>query len=326
MKQKVEHYQYAVLEEAASILASIDMPAHLRNPRCVMTLAACAGLSKQGDWKHTSENYKGTHEIIEFINKHFPNKASLDTQGYQENSRETFRDETLKKWISAGIMEDKPGLSTNSKDNAYRFTSQFAALLRSYGTKSWDDALKEYRKTHTSYADILKQAKELQRGYEINFDDYEINLKQTAHNKLQIEVLKTFVPNFTEEAVLLYIADAKERKGKGNEKLRKELGIDIFDKSTLMPDIVLYDKPRKRILFIEAYNSTGEFTVDRVNSIKALCHCPPGTEVAFITAFWDLKTALRVFSKIAWDTDIWIVEDETHMIHKNGDRFLGRPL
>ena len=177
-----------------------------------------------------------------------------------------------------------------------------------------------------SYTDILKQAKELQRGYDINFDDYEINLKQTAHNKLQIAVLKKFVPNFTKNAVLLYMADAKERKGKGREDLRKKLGIDVFDKSTLMPDIVLYDKPRKRILFIEAYNSTGAFTVDRVNSIKGLCHCPPETEVAFITAFWDMKTALREFTKIAWDTDIWIVEDETHMIHKNGDKFLGRTL
>ena len=314
MKQKVEHYKYAVLDEAASILAAINMPAQLRNPRCVMTLAACAGLSNEGDWKHTSENYKGTHEIIEFINEHFPNKASLDTQGYRENSRETFRDETLKKWISAGIMEDKPGLPTNSKDNAYRFTSQFAALLRSYGTKNWDDVLQAYRKTHVSYTDILKQAKELQRGYDINFDDYEINLKQTAHNKLQIAVLKKFVPNFTKNAVLLYMADAKERKGKGREDLRKKLGIDVFDKS------------RKRILFIEAYNSTGAFTVDRVNSIKGLCHCPPETEVAFITAFWDMKTALREFTKIAWDTDIWIVEDETHMIHKNGDKFLGRTL
>jgi len=39
-----------------------------------------------------------------------------------------------------------------------------------------------------------------------------------------------------------------------------------------------------------------------------------------------MKKALKVFPNIAWDTDIWIVEDETHMIHKNGDKFIGRKL
>ena len=35
---------------------------------------------------------------------------------------------------------------------------------------------------------------------------------------------------------------------------------------------------------------------------------------------------LKVYKKIAWDTDIWVAEDETHMTHKNGDKFIGRKL
>lgn len=94
----------------------------------------------------------------------------------------------------------------------------------------------------------------------------------------------------------------------------------------MLPDIVLYDENHKRVLFVEAYNSTGAFTVDRVREIESFCHCSPETEVAFVTAFTDMKTALRVFPEIAWDTDIWIVDDCTHMIHKNGDKFLGRKI
>ena len=86
------------------------------------------------------------------------------------------------------------------------------------------------------------------------------------------------------------------------------------------------DKNRNRVLFIEAYNSTGEFTFDRVTQIKDALSLDDDTEVAFITAFATTKKMLQRYSSIAWDTDIWVAEDETHMTHKNGDKFLGRKL
>lgn len=88
----------------------------------------------------------------------------------------------------------------------------------------------------------------------------------------------------------------------------------------------LYDKVNKRLLLVEAYNSTGEFTTDRVNRIKKALNVTADTEVAFVTAFANTKKMLQVYKKIAWDTDIWVAEDETHMTHKNGDRFMGRRI
>lgn len=219
MKQNVEHYEYPVLDDASEILKSIDMPERLRNPRCVMTLAACAEMKPGGKWKYASENYHGTHEIIEFINANFPNKASLDIQGYKENSRETFRDETLKKWVSAGIMEEKPGLATNSKDNAYRFTSKFASLIRKFGSSSWKDALDAFLQTYESYSKILKQARELEPGYPVKIDGFTFELGRSAHNKLQMEVLDKFVKQFASGAKLLYIGDTADRKGHGRADL-----------------------------------------------------------------------------------------------------------
>ena len=79
-------------------------------------------------WRHISEEYMSVHDIIKYVNDVFPNKAGLDKKGYQENSRETFRDETLKRWVSAAIIESKAGLAANDRNNGYRFTSAFAAL------------------------------------------------------------------------------------------------------------------------------------------------------------------------------------------------------
>ena len=46
-------------------------------------------------------------------------------------------------------------------------------------------------------------------------------------------------------------------------------------------------------------------------------------EKVFITAFLDLKTYKKFCDQIAWETDVWIAENPDHMIHLNGDRFMG---
>lgn len=43
----------------------------------------------------------------------------------------------------------------------------------------------------------------------------------------------------------------------------------------------------------------------------------------FISAFPDRKTFTRFSNDLAWETDVWIANNPTHMIHLNGSRFLG---
>lgn len=78
------------------------------------------------------------------------------------------------------------------------------------------------------------------------------------------------------------------------------------------------------ILFIEAYHSGGAFTLDRVNEIKRMCRA--GTKVAFITAFETTKKMLQVYTAVVWDTEMWTADEPTHLVHKNGDKFIGREI
>ena len=128
MKRNVEKYDYQVLNDAKNILMEIDMPKELYNPRCVMIFCACAQMIDGKSWRHISEEYMSVHDIIKYVNDVFPNKAGLDKKGYQENSRETFRDETLKRWVSAAIIESKAGLAANDRNNGYRFTIAFISF------------------------------------------------------------------------------------------------------------------------------------------------------------------------------------------------------
>lgn len=43
----------------------------------------------------------------------------------------------------------------------------------------------------------------------------------------------------------------------------------------------------------------------------------------FVTAFLDFKTFKKFSESLAWDTEVWIADVPDHMIHLNGDRFLG---
>ncbi len=43
----------------------------------------------------------------------------------------------------------------------------------------------------------------------------------------------------------------------------------------------------------------------------------------YINAFWNLAAYTKHVDKIAWDTEVWIAEMPSHMIHFNGDKFLG---
>lgn len=125
---------------------------------------------------------------------------------------------------------------------------------------------------------------------------------------------------------LLYIGDTTDRSlWQKNDRL-EELGIHVLSESGNMPDIILYDPQEKCVIFIEAYHSTGPFTLDRVNAVKSLCHCEKGTEAAFITAFDTTSKMLKHYKEVAWDTEMWSSDEPTHLVHKNGDKFIGRPL
>ena len=43
----------------------------------------------------------------------------------------------------------------------------------------------------------------------------------------------------------------------------------------------------------------------------------------YVTAFMDFATYKKYANDIAWETEVWIAEMPSHMIHFNGNKFLG---
>ena len=89
-----------------------------------------------------------------------------------------------------------------------------------------------------------------------------------------------------------------------------------------MPDVVLYCEDKKWLYFIEAVTSVGPMDDKRILEINKLTQGVSCGKI-YVTAFLDFKTFKRISESLAWDTEVWIADMPEHMIHLNGDRFLG---
>ena len=73
---------------------------------------------------------------------------------------------------------------------------------------------------------------------------------------------------------------------------------------------------------IEAVTSHGPVSPKRwVELEEAFKDCTVG--LVYVTAFLDRTEFRKNAADIAWETEVWIADNPDHMIHFNGDRFLG---
>ena len=57
------------------------------------------------------------------------------------------------------------------------------------------------------------------------------------------------------------------------------------------------------------------------NLEKMLKNCEAGK--IYVTAFPDFKEFKKHTPEIAWETEVWVADSPSHLIHFNGERFLG---
>ena len=96
----------------------------------------------------------------------------------------------------------------------------------------------------------------------------------------------------------------------------------MLDEPCKIPDVIVHDQNRNWIFLIEAVTSTGTIDVKRHKELSDLFK-KPGIGLIFVTAFPDRETFSKYISNIAWETEVWIAQFPTHIIHFNGERFLG---
>ncbi|WP_298500855.1 BsuBI/PstI family type II restriction endonuclease [uncultured Methanobrevibacter sp.] len=300
------------LDSAKEILKAIEMPERQQNDISAYTLLALAHIRQNNDWSQSTNEWIRIHDIIRFIN------VNYDVQ-YAENTRETIRKNVIHQFRDAAIVEDN-GKSTNSPHYRYRLTEEFLNLIQDYNSPQWDNSLNEFLSQHESLVSIYSSKKELLKK-PVLINGEEFNFSPGKHNELQKHIIEEFASRFAQGSECLYVGDtAKKDLLINNEKL-EELGfvISTHDK---MPDVILYCEGKNWIYFIEAVTSTGPMDYKRIIEINKLTE-NVGAGKIFITAFLDFRTFKRFAADLAWDSEVWIADNPNHLIHFNGDRFLG---
>ncbi|NOT63439.1 MAG: hypothetical protein HOP19_24780, partial [Acidobacteria bacterium] len=76
------------------------------------------------------------------------------------------------------------------------------------------------------------------------------------------------------------------------------------------------------LLLIEAVTSAGPVDGKRRKELKQL-FSGSHAGLVFVTVFATRSAMKSFLTQIAWESEVWIAEDPEHMIHFDGDKFLG---
>ena len=300
------------IEETREFLQTIGMPKAQQADICCYVILAMAGIKPDMSWSEATNDWIRIHDIIQFVNTFYG-------MSYAENSRETFRKQALHRFRTAALIEDN-GKATNSPNYRYRLTEETVKILKTMETSAWKESIKLFLYYHEKLIDLYASKKKMTM-MPVNINGESFKFSAGKHNELQKAIIEEFAPRFAPNSECLYVGDTIEKDLVKNVGKLKELGFEItlHDK---MPDVVLYREDKNWIYFVESVTSVGPMDPKRILEITEMTKDVTAGKI-FVTAFLDFKTYKRFAEELAWETEVWIAEMPEHMIHLNGDRFMG---
>lgn len=244
---------------------------------------------------------------------------------YKPNTRETVRRQSIHQSEQAALVlknTDNPRRATNSPDNRYEVEPSAIALFKTFGTPAWPKSLAIYLAKVPSLAARYANEREMQRIPLTLTGGIEIKLSPGGQNPLVESILRDFCTRFTPRATPIYVGDTGKKWAHFDEKALARLGVTIADQHGKMPDVVVHYTAVNWLVLVEAVTSHGPMNAKRLIELRQL-FSGSKAGLVFVTAFPNRKTMMKYLGDIAWETDVWVADDPTHMIHFNGERFLG---
>ena len=312
MRDKNDHVQ-----AAHEMIVFLGLPRAQQNERSALCLLALLNLTPDKAWAEAEDPYIGITPIMDWIRDHYG-------KGYAPNTRETIRRQTMHQFCDAGIAlynPDQPDRPVNSPKAVYQIAPEALDLLRLYETPAWDDALISYLDKHQTLVTRYAKPREQNLVPVKISPDQDITLSPGDHSKLIRDVIEEFAPRFAPGSTLVYAGDTGDKWGYCDAALMGELGLnpDLHGK---MPDVMLHYAERNWLFLVESVTSHGPVDGKRYEELTKLCAGVKADPV-YVTAFPDRASMRQFLAEIAWETEVWVADSPSHLIHFNGTRFLG---
>ncbi len=299
------------------MLTALGLGPKQSNELAGYVLLAMLDIKPTDDWTAATNPLRGITPIIDFVAKHY-------RQRYAPNTRETVRDEAVKYFVEFGMLvrnPDNPNRPTNSGNTVYQVEANALDLFRVSGTLDWPPTLRKYLAKRVKIKGELDRHRQIARIPVTLPDGEMVMLSPGGQNPLIKQVIEQFCARFSPGGVVVYIGDAENKFGHLHTAYLTKLGV-VIDSADKMPDVVVHDTKRNWLLLIEAVTSVGPIDGKRRKELKELFK-QSSAGLVFVTAFENRKTMQSFLPLLSWETEVWVAEAPDHLIHFNGEKFLG---
>lgn len=305
------------IEEALAILKALGAPREQQNERTALVLLVIAGIKPSTAWKSASTQRLGITEMMGLM---------LDWYGksYKPNTRETIRRFSVHQLVQMGILLDNPDLperAVNSPNYRYQLDSAALKLLQCYASDTWEAELGIYKSMSAGLLALREREREMTMVPVTLPTGKVIQISAGGQNDLIKAIVEEFCPRFTPKSEVLYLGDAGNKFIVERLEDLKSLGV-VLDEHGKMPDLVVHYTERNWLVLIEAVTSHGPINIKRKNELRKI-FSKSSAGLVFVTAFATRTEMVRFLPEISWETEVWVADSPTHMVHFNGERFLG---
>ncbi len=305
------------IEQALTVLKDLGLPKTLQNERSGLVLLALLDLAPGKPWRQAENPLRGITRLMEFM-------AAEYGKTYAPNTRETVRKDTVHHFVQAGLATknpDDPTRPTNSPKTVYQISPIVLKLLRTFGSKAWPQRLERYLASAPSLRRQYSRERRMERIPLRLPGGKSLTLSPGGQSRLVKKILDDFCALFTPGAEIVYVGDTADKWAFFDQAALAELGIELPEHGKI-PDVVVFHPSRNWLVLIEAVTSRGPMDAKRQMELREL-FLGSTAELIFVTAFQARSDLAKHLSAIAWETEVWIAETPAHLIHFDGDRFLG---
>ncbi len=307
-----------MIADAIQILVQVGLPRAQQNERSALCLLALINLTPEKKWRQSEAPLIGITPIMDWVRDHY-------NKDYASNSREAVRRKTIHQFVNTGIAlrnPDDANRPVNSPKTVYQIETETLVLLKAYRTRAWKSQLASYLATHQTLTERYAGAREQNRIPVQIALGKKLRLSSGEHSSLIRNIIEEFAPRFVPDGRLVYVGDTGDKWGYFDDSmLRDELGV-VIDTHGKMPDVVLYYPERNWLLLVEAVTSHGPVDGKRHQELAHL-FAKSTAGLVYVTAFVNRAVMARYLPDIAWESEVWVADAPSHLIHFNGERFLG---
>lgn len=305
------------IETAQKLLKAFELDDERSNERSAATWIALAGLRLGDKWSDATNKMYGTRALMDWIR----DQCGID---YAANTRETIRRFTLHQFDEAGLVEqnaDDPNRPINSPKWNYRITRGALEATKAFGTKEFELASYEFFDGRPSWLELQQEVRNIHKVPVALPNGTTINLSAGGQNNLIKAMLEEFCPRYAPGGEVLYIDDTDHARGALDSSRLHELGITIPERGKA-PDLIVWLPSKGWVFLMEACSTHGPIDVTRKNELAKLFeNCRES--IVYVSCFPSRKIMQKFLGSLAWETEAWCADSADHMIHLDGEKFLG---